>query len=647
MKSAIQIFLVCIICCCSFSIAIAHDNLALNTPTPYFSSESLTSDDDSLKVGDFISIRKHKIKTRFGVNMPDLYEVTSISSSNIEIAVSKAPLLTSTTGVHIVQLDKSYKCIQEVCYMLDPDGEKHNYQEYINPTYTRKILSIKPYDSVSIDHNRYSIKKGNYLSNDNYEMLLSTDTSIYLMRTDIKQLSKHDIRYVILLDSNLTLVNKTKIKLINGTRKLRYVKHMIHNKKVYFFGESINLKDSKYELHVCSYNLKENKVNEDFRLVSSVDFVGQEINSSARYAISHSYDKQNIVIQTRVSYNSHGEIVHYKIKRKPKSNPVTISLLDKNMRKKWQGDLEIPFTSSEFLVRQIEVKDFNNIFILGKIKSIKLQLEYNLEYSDVIIQYKMDNKNTFFRSIPLENYRGCIMKMFILPDNNIQCIGFYSTGNWSTVAFNHIVNFETRIVEVSTKKKISKIANPNCLFKDLKFIRNSKGELYMTTEYKQMFTFKSTTYDPNMPFNQGSSYSMYYNYYDIVVAKMGIDNKIEWIRGIPKAQKSEESPYASYTQNLLNDTLQIITNNHIELVSHPIGHRNLILTELESIAGRKKTVIQITQIDPSGQMIRNVFDNSRKLFIIPKVGSIDYNDKILCFIMEHMEVCPSYISIVK
>ncbi|MES2544480.1 MAG: hypothetical protein V4548_06325 [Bacteroidota bacterium] len=369
------------------------------------------------------------------------------------------------------------------------------------------------------------------------------------------------------------------------------------------FENEVHIVEFYYDLNQKSYICQVNSITEDFKTskkelfrltkdeVSQVgsfaleqkfyDRVNEiwtndnsgQLNSEATYSpsenvfgfrnkstISKNTNGADIVMKTNDTNTAFAIAIDFNGK---KSEYLKFYLYDNKLNKKIDTEFRRDIQDKKYIFQNIEVApDGNSVYLLGKIFSAEQKKKsdggkYLFEITKITSEYQ---KSQYFDT--KENFIGSLKSVF--HNNAIICLGFYS--DLKDYKFKGISYFklDSNSLEITHSKY-----NPFTeQFMIDKYGENKDKALKFLT-FKSMFFTKND----NLIFNAQEEYltssqnangggQTYYNYDDIISAKLNSDGDLVWARNINKSQGNsiDDESFISYSSIVNNESSYFFIN---------------------------------------------------------------------------------------
>ncbi len=243
-------------------------------------------------------------------------------------------------------------------------------------------------------------------------------------------------------------------------------------------------------------------------------------------------------------------------------------LFDNKLNKKFESEFKREIKDNKYFFQNIQVSpEGDAIYLLGKSYSKELKKkEKGGKYQFELTKITANNQKSEIIN-PQEHYINTLRTVF--HKNQLICLGFYSDINEDKFQGIIYFSFNSSTLSISKTKYnvfsdqfiIDKYGKKNdkglkyLTFKNVFFTEND--DLILNAE-EQYFRSSSSFAGPMGGFSSGQTF---YNYDDIVCAKLNAEGDLLWARNINKNQAtSEEEFFISYTSYFKNDSCYFFIN---------------------------------------------------------------------------------------
>jgi len=240
-----------------------------------------------------------------------------------------------------------------------------------------------------------------------------------------------------------------------------------------------------------------------------------------------------------------------------KSEALKLYLFDKDLNKKFEHIYVREIKDKKFRYENVDVsKDGNVLYLLGKVYADeKKKKKVGGKYQYELTRFSSEGEKT--QVFDTEEHFSGTLTTIASPDK-ITCIGFYS--DQSDNRFKGISYFELDPISLDIRK--SKF-NPF----SQQFVIDKYGEEKDKELKNLVFKKIHLTKSNDIIFNAEEFYitsnndQTYYNYDDIVSAKINAEGDLIWARNINKDQyTTDNDAYISYTSTIKNDDTYFFIN---------------------------------------------------------------------------------------
>lgn len=375
---------------------------------------------------------------------------------------------------------------------------------------------------------------------------------------------------------------------------------------------------------------------------STINEIGAQSNWVELVSMDYLQKRKSGSFSYDISQDSSKFMLYYNVPFEDKEAPEKFGflVLDEELKTIWQKDIELSFNESLFNVKNFEVDDEGNAYILGKeyaAKEDRVKRAPNYKYH--ILSYKNEGLDYKDYEITLEN-KFITDITFGFANNNIACAGFFSEKGTFSIrgTFYILIDSESQKVLTSTykdfdddflvqdlkekqqekaKKKAEKKDKALEAYEfDLKdFIIHADGGVTMLAEQFYIRVVTTTYTDGNGNTRTTTHYHYYYN--DIIIVDINSDGKINWTSKIDKYQHSvDDGGYrSSYALMIGDDKLHMIYNMQARHVYEKDEKKELTKEE------KKAYLTLFVTIDKDGKIEEEILIDNRQeeTFVIPKL----------------------------
>ncbi len=439
------------------------------------------------------------------------------------------------------------------------------------------------------------------------------------------------------------------LKFVKGETMIEVIDRNLNTTNVYPVSEKMNGDALVYEGLVAfddsfiilgSMLNKKEKTNSLY--YSTITTSGKQSDWEKLVSLDYLKKRKSGDFSYDISQDSSKLMLYYNIPFEDKEAPEKFGflVLDENLDKIWQKDIELSYNESLFAVTNFEVDDHGNAYVLGReyaAKEDRVKRAPNYKYH--ILSYK--NKGLDYKDyeISLEN-KFITDITFGFADDNIACAGFYSEKGTSSIrgTFYILIDSKSQKVLKSTykdfeddfliqdltekqqekaKKKAAKKDKAIEAYEfDLRdFIIHSDGGVTLLAEQYYVRVTTTTTTDANGNTRTTTTYHYYYN--DIIIVDISKDGKINWTTKIDKYQHSTNDGgfMSSYALMIDQDKLHMIYNMRAQHVYEKAERKELTKKE------KKAYLTLFVTVEPDGEVVEEILIDNRQeeTFIVPKL----------------------------
>lgn len=327
-------------------------------------------------------------------------------------------------------------------------------------------------------------------------------------------------------------------------------------------------------------------------------------------------------------------------------------VFDKELNSLWERKITLPYKDGLFLVKDYEVSNNGDVYLLGKIYKDKAKdvrkSQSNFKYH--IISYSGDGSKLNEYPIEIKGKFLTDMQIAITNDQDIICGGFYSEDGTYSIKGSYFFKIDgytrkttalkykefdidfmtqnfTAKEEKKAKKNESKGVNIELYQYDLDeiILKEDGGAVLIGEQFYIRAVITSTT-DGNGFIKDKTNY--YYFFNDIIVINISPVGNIEWTEKIPKRQvtANDGGYYSSYTLSVVADKLFFVFNDHpYNLLYKGSG-------KLHNFNKSKKSLVVLVELDSEGRQTREALFSAKEAEILtrPKVcEQISHNELVL------------------
>ncbi len=402
--------------------------------------------------------------------------------------------------------------------------------------------------------------------------------------------------YLRTFKTDLSVDKSMEIPMKYKDKKLKMHSLVIIMDHLYSVGEFNNKKTHKKYLLYQEHDLNSLKVIKKWKVLGEIPY--EKKRRSGDFSFSYSKNKKSVLIY------------HFLPSKKGAKQKIAFSVLDSNMNKLWSKNVSLPYTDELFAIRDFEVDDKGNVYIIGKKWKGKAKdvINKKINFSYIILGYSENEDNIEYKLALKDKYITQV-KLAMDNDRDLVCAGFYTnTKNIYSLGGSFLlkIDHESGDVEVSETKDFSVQFITSLLSKhkqEKAKKKKKKGKTIEMPEYDldnlvirddggviligERYYVVSHTYT-----NPSGVMTTTYTYYseNLIVVNFNPDGSIKWMRRVPKSQSSGTSYYLSYALATYENNIYFIYNDHINNAKvkndEDRGHFNVRLKKANLVAYR-------------------------------------------------------------
>jgi hypothetical protein len=328
---------------------------------------------------------------------------------------------------------------------------------------------------------------------------------------------------------------------------------------------------------------------------------------------------------------------------------ISVKIQNENFETDWENDsISLPYNSLLFDIKKVRINNKSDIILSG--------IEYNEKRKskkDKAPNYKYHIIGIFNKGKEIKDYEIKLSNKFVSDlqfkfegENTLVVAGFYSETDASNIkgAFFMKINLDTKEVINETlkpfgfdfivsglsereqekqKKKEEKGKEIELMDFDLDdIILHDNGTYSLIAEQFDIQTYQTYQAGTNgSPGTWTTHYKYYYN--DIIVVNISKEGEINWMSKINKFQVSTDDGgyYSSYAYSVVNDNIYLVYNDH------PDNLEQTLESKFKSYRRGKETVQMIIEINPEGQVTKEVLFNTEKGEVVLRPKSCISSEK--------------------
>lgn len=355
-------------------------------------------------------------------------------------------------------------------------------------------------------------------------------------------------------------------------------------------------------------------------------FMGFSLSVQNKFDFLQSYDKNKLLVQYRKKPEVKSDKKSYDI--------IGLVAFDSNLNEISNNEIKMPYTERRMNNLDYQLDNDGNLYLLVKVFHDDSNDDKKRK-RDEVANYHLElfflkKGSVEFKISKFENRDKFITKLWLFdsPQNYLACGGFYSNGKGDLDDSDGILAFKIDKsgniydniyhdipVEIlnqyesnKTKKKNEKKERKGdeAKFSDLvlrDFIINTDGSIVLVGE--QYFTITHTT----SSMNGGMKTYYTYHYNDILVTKIGMGGKLEWMKKIPKTQTGSRGQGGmSYKYFSANNKHFLIFLDNVKNIDLPIDKTPALHSDGH---GGYLTAVKIS--DSDGSLTKSSILNGRDI----------------------------------
>ena len=315
-----------------------------------------------------------------------------------------------------------------------------------------------------------------------------------------------------------------------------------------------------------------------------------------------------------------------------------LRIFNRDMTLQWERSVTLPYTRDLFDVKNLQVDDQGNAYVLGVVFSERFRLRRNRQatYRYVVLAYRPGGEAAEY-TVDLADVFINGMALRVNDRGELICNGLYSNRNTGLAkgAFYARIDPESKAIVAQNLKEfdIDVITQRmGGLAKNIAERREEKGNKRRAPELasyairdiilrsdggsvmlaEQFFVTQSTTTTNGVT---NTTYTYHYN--DILVTNIRPDGEIEWTVRVPKGQRTtDDGGYASsFVHAVSQGKIHLLFNDHPK--NYKRAERRV---RPRVFAGRKKTAFTLASIDTRGDVTyRSIGEGKKaKAILLPR-----------------------------
>lgn len=426
-------------------------------------------------------------------------------------------------------------------------------------------------------------------------------------------------------DKNLEKKNENEVEFKFADGRHNYEGAFLANGKLYLLTSNEDTKSKLNQLYLRTINTKTLAINNDKKIISSIDYEGNWKKNSGTFEIHMSNDSSKLGIFNLSPY-SKKEVINYSM---------TILDIKNDLEVLWSKNFSSKSVNELSDLKKTRVSNLGEaIFLFKNYKDKRKEMvNRNPNYSYELQYVDKRGENPLRYPIKLESDFISNMQIGFNMNDEIIATGFYSTSGKGQIngSYYLLIDKSTKAVKKESKKEFGidfltdfmkerqakKAVKREEKGKDNGFVNFKLDEIIFRSDggviqiAEQFYITEHTYTDANGNIRT----TIKYHYNTIIVISISPDGKIEWARKIPKRQSSSSTWYSSYSSHVVNN------NIYFFYIDNP---KNLVAEDYGDMKGWtiKKSVLVAVEINSEG------YSN--------KAGIIDSKDDKMVFMVTKM-----------
>jgi hypothetical protein len=444
-------------------------------------------------------------------------------------------------------------------------------------------------------------------------------------------------------DYNLKEVKSNLIELKND-KKQRLIEYVVNfGGEVRLFTSYVSEKNNKKYLFVETLNLKTLSSKNDIQKVSEVAFskVRKKKLYNAFFGFELSGDSSKLLIYSSLP------------KEEDDKQRFSCTVLNEQFKVLWQNQIKLPYEDKLFSTVDYTVSSKGDVYILGKLYSEKRRNIKNNEinFKHQVIGFKRFGKEKTIYDFQLKDKLITEINISLNKDENIVCVGFYSTGKiklnkqksarlkltpsvdgvytmlidekTKEILYKKTYNFlndfylEDKSAKRSIKaeKRLEKGKEVDVrLFQIDRLIDKKDGGMMLIGE---QFRSYSETHKISVGGSTQTNHTAHYIYSSIIVVSISLNGDIEWFKMIPKHQHTmnDGGYFSSYSVMEQEDKLHFYYNDHVDNINIKDNKGEVVTWRNKAL---KNTALMQATIDKEGNLERVFINNAKSADILTK-----------------------------
>ena len=411
--------------------------------------------------------------------------------------------------------------------------------------------------------------------------------------------------YIERYDADMNLKKSKKLDLKYKGKKRAFEDLVLIGGELYLFTSFNNRAKNKNYLFAQKISRKRLIPEKKLNKVGEIDSRNEY--RTGQFDIEISKDSSKVLIYNQLPYK----------KREPER--FALRVFDDQLELAWEKDIVLPYNDELFEVKEYQVDNEGNIYILGVLYGNRSRTQRNglptyqyiiLTYADqgeTVREYKINLREKFITDLTFQIDRN----------RNLVCSGFYSEKSAHGVKGTYFFRLNPvteELIDVNTKefdfefrsavlsrsgvKRAQRAEKKDDRRREPELYRYSLDDLILRTDGGALLIAEQYYVNERMYryWDGGIRYDYFYNYNDIIVVNVRPNGEIEWTARIPKRQETmnDGGYYSSYSKAIVRDRIYFVFNDNDRNYD---GERNP--KRLYNFNG-KYSVIAVTELRKDG-----------------------------------------------
>lgn len=432
-----------------------------------------------------------------------------------------------------------------------------------------------------------------------------------------------------LYDHEMNLKNEKEIIYGKGDKQVDWEWILLFGDNLYLFTSKNSVQSKSHTLYVQELNKKSLLTVGRKKKLVTIDYSDQKRNNLGNFRYEFSEDQTKLLIYHDLPFE------------RTENEQVGFSVFDEDLKELWSKEYAIPVEDQLFEVRDYEITNDGDVYLLGKEYEEKAK---NKRKGKPNFTYLILGANG--KSDDLKNYRVEIsgkfltdMQIAVAPNQDIVCGGFYSDEGTTSIKGSYFLRIDASTKEIKSKsfndfgidfitqnlterkeKKVKKKADKG---KDVELYEYDLDDIILdeqgnATLIGEQYFIRTRTYNTTNANGTTTTRTVYvYHYNDIIVIKADAKGNVQWTEKIPKRQitTNDGGFFSSYVVSNVDDKLYFIFNdNPKNLMETPQG-------KIYNFNKSKESLVVLVQMDKNGKQVKEPLFSSKdsKILTRPKV----------------------------